>query len=165
MADATESELNRDKHQRLATNKCLDAIYRNGKRKFLPKMATGTCKTRVAVMVMQQILNRRSTAKFLFLVRSQALYNRVIAVFSENPHFVIRDLVDTSIVDVDHSLPYDGDWNLTVAVYNSAVTAFEESNLTNGEFDLVFADEAHHIRMNPTRMIQRAYLGKRSDEL
>jgi len=129
--------INRD-YQIEAVNRVLDGINK-GKREFLIVQATGSGKTRVAMALIDLLMQSKKVQKVLFLADRKALrdqaYNEGFKVFfpSESKQKI-----------------YTGSLDRTKRLYASTIQTFMEcyQEFSPGDFDLIISDEAHRSIYN-----------------
>ena len=122
-----------------ATERILNGIENEGKRKFLIVQATGTGKTRVSMALIDMMLKARRATRILFLVdrdelRTQAFDDNIVKFFPNEA----KQKVFSKKVDVNS--------RIYVSTLQTMENVFKEFSI--GFFDLIISDEAHRSIFN-----------------
>lgn len=116
---------------------CIDTVCREikqGRRKLLVEMATGTGKTRTAAALIKRLFEANLVTRVLFLVDRITLAKQTEDAFAEHlpeyPAYVLRS-----------GRPFDDAKRITITTLQSMVNTY--ADYSAGYFDLVISDECH----------------------
>src|SRR3989338_2748650 len=129
--------INRD-YQIESVNRVLDGI-KKGKRKFLLVQATGTGKTRVAMALIDILMQSKRAQKILFLTDRKALRDQAF-----------NDGFKKWFTNESRQKIYSGNLDKNARLYASTIQTFMECyyDFSPGDFDLIISDEAHRSIYN-----------------
>jgi type I restriction enzyme R subunit len=121
-----------------AVKRVLEGVDR-GSRKFLIIQATGTGKSRVAMALIDVLLNANRAQKVLFLADRRALRDQA---FNENFKVYLPNELKTKV--------YSGKVDKSPRLFASTIQTFMEcyQQFNIGDFDLIISDEAHRSIYN-----------------
>lgn len=123
--------------------KRVSEALKNGRRKFLLVMATGTGKTRTTIALIDVLMRANCVKQVLFLADRRELVRQAIGDFKEHLPNQTRARIEGGEIDLTA--------NIHVATYPSMMQVYEE--LSPGFYDLIIADESHRSIYNRYRAL------------
>ncbi|MBS0380681.1 MAG: DEAD/DEAH box helicase family protein, partial [Proteobacteria bacterium] len=116
---------------------CIDTLskgFREGRRKMLVEMATGTGKTRMAAAFIKRLFEANAVTRVLFLVDRNTLAKQTEDVFAEQ-------LPDYPCYRLQSGRRFQDEKRVTITTLQSMINIYREYSA--GYFDLVISDECH----------------------
>lgn len=122
-----------------AITKTLETLN-NKKREILWVMATGTGKTRTVISLVDILLKTGFVKRVLFLADRRELARQAMDNFKEHLPNQSRQRIETET--------FEKDKRLYVSTYQTMMSLLKNSDISQGFFDLIIADESHRSIYN-----------------
>ena len=122
-----------------AITKAIEALN-NKQRSILWVMATGTGKTRTIISLVDILLRQGFIKRVLFLADRKELVRQAIDNFKEHLPNQSRERIETS--------NFQKDKRLYVSTYQTMMSLLKKTDISQGFFDLIIADESHRSIYN-----------------
>lgn len=116
---------------------CIELLtneFRQGRRKMLVEMATGTGKTRTAAALIKRLFEANAVTRVLFLVDRNTLAKQTEDAFAEH-------LPDYPTYRLQNGRRFQDEKRITITTLQSMVNIYRDYSA--GYFDLVISDECH----------------------
>lgn len=127
--------------------KAIEAAIRNGKKRILLAMATGTGKTRTAISLMYRLLKHKRARRILYLVDRNSLGKQTADAIKDNKinNLSVADIY--SLKELQDKVPEDSTKIQIATVQGMIKRLFfndnDEEKPSVGQYDFIIVDEAH----------------------